>query len=159
MACLPFTATGKTQKARDSCRVRGAILLAILLVFLRSTVSIFWEASFNSDQAVVGLMAKHLSEFRAFPLFFYGQNYMLGVQSWIAVPFFWLGGPTVAMLRLPLLLINAGVAAALLVALTRFGLRPFHAFVASLPFVVTTPIVSDALSKRSAPASSRSRMC
>ena len=125
--------------------LRGAILLAILLVFLRSAVSIFWEASFNSDQAVVGLMAKHLSEFRAFPLFFYGQNYMLGVQSWIAVPFFWLGGPTVAMLRLPLLLINAGVAAALLVALTRFGLRPFHAFVASLPFVVTTPIVSDAL--------------
>ena len=125
--------------------LRGAILLAILLVFLRSAVSIFWEASFNSDQAVVGLMAKHLSELRAFPLFFYGQNYMLGVQSWIAVPFFWLGGPTVAMLRLPLLLINAGVAAALLVVLTRFGLRPFHAFVASLPFVVTTPIVSDAL--------------
>ena len=84
------------------------ILLAILLVFLRSAVWVFWEASLNSDQAIVGLMAKHLSEFRAFPLFFYGQNYMLGVQSWIAVPFFWMGGPTVAMLRLPLVLINAG---------------------------------------------------
>ena len=125
--------------------LRATILLAILLVFLRSAVSIFWEASFNSDQAVVGLMAKHLSEFRAFPLFFYGQNYMLGVQSWIAVPFFWLGGPTVAMLRLPLVMINAGVAAAFLVLLTRFGLRPFHAFVASLPFITTSPIVSDAL--------------
>jgi len=51
-------------------------------------------------------MAKHLSEFRAFPLFFYGQHCMPGVESWIAVPFFWVGGPTVAMLRLPLVIIN-----------------------------------------------------
>jgi hypothetical protein len=125
--------------------LRGCILLALLLVFLRSAVWMFWEASLNSDHAVVGLMAKHLSEFRAFPLFFYGQNYMLGVQSWIAVPFFWLAGPTVAMLRLPLVLINAGVAVAFVMVLTRCGLRPFHAFVASLPFIVTSPIVSDAL--------------
>jgi len=125
--------------------LKVCILLAVLLVFLRSAVWMFWEVSLNSDQAIVGLMAKHLSEFRAFPLFFYGQNYMLGVQSWIAVPFFWLGGPTVAMLRLPLVLINEGVAAGLIVVLSRFGLRPFHAFVASLPFIVTTPIVSDAL--------------
>ena len=61
---------------------------------------------FDSDQAIVGLMAKHLSELRTFPLFFYGQDYMLGVQAWIAAPFFWLGGPTVAMLRAPLLLIE-----------------------------------------------------
>lgn len=125
--------------------LKGCILLAVLLVLLRSAVWMFWEVSLNSDQAIVGLMAKHLSEFRTFPLFFYGQNYMLGVQSWIAVPFFWLGGPTVAMLRLPLVLINAGVAAGFVVVLTRFGLRPVHAFVASLPFIATTPIVSDAL--------------
>jgi hypothetical protein len=122
-----------------------AALLATALVLLRSAVLIFWERAFNSDQAVTGLMAKHLSEFRAFPLFFYGQNYMLGVQSWIAVPFFWIGGPTVAMLRLPLVLINAGVAVALIVILSRFGLRPLLSLVAVLPLVVTTPIVSEAL--------------
>ena len=62
-------------------------------------------------------MAKHLSELRHFPLFFYGQNYMLGVQSWIAVPFFWIGGPTVLMLRLPLAIINAAVATTVIVML------------------------------------------
>ena len=51
---------------------------------------------FNSDQAIVGLMAKHLSEFRTFPLFYYGQNYMLGVQSWIVAPFFWMARPSIA---------------------------------------------------------------
>ena len=58
-------------------------------------------------------MTKHLSEFRAFPLFFYGQNYMLGVEAWITVPFFWIGGPTVAMQRLPLVLVNLCVASAI----------------------------------------------
>ena len=34
------------------------------------------QSFFDSDQAIVGLMAKHLSELRAFPVFFYGQTYM-----------------------------------------------------------------------------------
>ena len=118
---------------------------AVALVLLRSAVPTLWETAFNSDQAIVGLMAKHLSEGRAFPLFFYGQNYMLGVQSWIAVPFFWAGGPTIAMLRLPLVLVNAGVAVALVVVFARFGMRPALALVAALPVIVTTPVVSEAL--------------
>jgi len=103
------------------------------------------ERSFDADQAIVGLMAKHLSEFRTFPLFFYGQNYMLGVQAWIAAPFFWLGGPTIVMLRLPLLLINIGVAWALIAMFRRLGLRPALGLVAALPFAMTTPVMSDAL--------------
>ncbi len=103
------------------------------------------ERSFDADQAIVGLMAKHLSELRTFPLFFYGQNYMLGVQAWIAAPFFWLGGPTIVMLRLPLLLINIGVAWALIATFRRVGLRPALGLVAALPFAMTTPVMSDAL--------------
>lgn len=103
------------------------------------------ERSFDADQAIVGLMAKHLSELRTFPLFFYGQNYMLGVQAWIAAPFFWLGGPTIVMLRLPLLLINIGVAWALIAMFRRVGLRPALGLVAALPFAMTTPVMSDAL--------------
>ena len=118
---------------------------AVGLVLLRSAVPTLWETAFNSDQAIVGLMAKHLSEGRAFPLFFYGQNYMLGVQSWIAVPFFWAGGPTIAMLRLPLVLVNVGVAVALVVMFARLGMRPALALVAALPLIVTTPVVSEAL--------------
>lgn len=124
---------------------RAAVLIAIVLVAIRSAVPLVTERSLDSDQAIVGLMAKHASEFRTFPLFFYGQNYMLGVQAWLAVPFFWFGGPTAVMLRLPLLFINAGVAWGLMVVFRRLGLRPALGLVAVLPFAVTTPMMSDAL--------------
>ena len=38
----------------------------------------------HADQAIVGLMAKNLSELRAFPVFFYGQTCMLGVEALVA---------------------------------------------------------------------------
>jgi hypothetical protein len=124
----------------------AALLAAALLVLLRSYIFLrYAPAFFDSDQAVVGLMAKHLSEGRGLPLFFYGQSYMLGVESWIAVPFFWIGGPTVAMLKLPLLLINIGVAAGLIVLFVRRGLGPGASFIAVLPFVTTTPVFSSEL--------------
>ena len=44
--------------------------------------------AFDSDQAIFGLMAKHLSELRALPVFMYGQNYILGVEAWMAAPLF-----------------------------------------------------------------------
>lgn len=126
--------------------LRLAIGVAVALVLARAVLpTVYEQLDFDSDQAIVGLMAKHLSELHAFPLFFYGQHYMLAVQSWIAVPFFWIGGPTLAMLRLPLVALNAGVAALLIRMLARNGVRPLYAFVSALPVVVTTPVVSTAL--------------
>jgi hypothetical protein len=126
--------------------LRLAIVIAILLVMFRSFAPLWYEQlDFDSDQAIVGLMAKHLSELRHFPLFFYGQNYMLGVQSWIAVPFFWIGGPTLLMLRLPLAIINAAVATTVIVMFWRRGVRPGLAFVSALPLIVATPVVSTGL--------------
>ena len=123
-----------------------AVVAAVLLVAVRSFVPLAYEqVYFDSDQAVVGLMAKHLSELRDFPLFFYGQNYMLGVQAWIAAPFVWLGGATVTMIRLPLLIVNATVPSLLIVMIARLGVRPALAFVAALPMIVTTPVMSMAL--------------
>ena len=119
-----------------------AVAAAIALVVLRSIVAVRYEQNFDSDQAIVGLMAKHLSEFRAFPVFFYGQSYMLGVEAWIAVPFFWLGGPTVAMLRLPLVLINIAVVVVLIVALARRGVPPLLGLVATLPVAAAGPVTA-----------------
>jgi hypothetical protein len=117
---------------------------AVLLVLLRSAVFIFrGYIDFNSDQAIVGLMAKHLSEFRHFPLFFYGQNYMLGVQSWVIAPFFWLARPSIAVLKTPLVLLNVLAAVLLMRGLSdRLGLRPALGFVAALPFIMPTPVVA-----------------
>src|SRR6185503_7223537 len=69
--------------------------------------------------AVFGLMAKHLSEGRAFPLFMYGQNYILGVEAWMAAPVFLAAGVSVATLKLPLLAVNLATALLLLMLLER----------------------------------------
>jgi hypothetical protein len=112
--------------------------LVVLLVCARAAVFLARpESYFDADQAVVGLMAKHLSELRAFPVFLYGGTYMLGVEAWLAAPLFLVGGPTIAALKLPLLAIN--IAVALLVVRTfqrELGLSGLEAFAAALPFVV-----------------------
>jgi hypothetical protein len=122
------------------------LLASLVLVLLRCAPSMLFEQlDFDSDQAIVGLMAKHLAEGRHFPLFFYGQQYMLGVQAWIAAPFFLLGGPTVAMLRLPLAIINMIVVGWLLLRLIRQGVGAGWAFVATLPLIAIGPIASTLL--------------
>jgi hypothetical protein len=127
---------------REDLRVRLLVALVVLAaVMARSIVFLSWEqASFDSDQAVTGLMAKHLSEGRAFPLFYYGQNYMLAVQAWLAAPVFLVLGPTVLALKLPLLALN-GLTALLLVGVLRHdvGLAPGAALLASAFFVLAPP--------------------
>jgi len=128
---------------RRSASLFWCSLIATVLVVFRSYPFLAYEhLDFDSDQAIVGLMAKHLSEFRTFPLFFYGQHYMLGVQAWIAAPFYWLAGPTVAMLRMPLLLINAAVAVWLLRLITRSTGSAYLALAAVLPLAAATPVLS-----------------
>lgn len=104
------------------------------------------QADFDADQAIVGLMAKHLSEGRAWPLFFYGQLYMMGVQAWMAAPvFLWLG-PTVLALKLPLLVINVATGGLLVWLLVRdVGLRAWQASVAALFFAALPPVTASRL--------------
>ena len=97
---------------RVSSRNERAIVMALvaLVIIVRSAVFVFWEQThFDSDQAVIGLMAKHLAEGRAFPMFLYGQNYIFAVEAWMAAPIFRVFGASVAMLKLPLLAINIAV--------------------------------------------------
>lgn len=137
-----MTWTPDRADARHRVRPELFVCLAIAtaIVALQSYVPLRYEQYFDSDQAVYGLMAKHLSEGRAFPLFFYGQNYMLGVQSWLAVPFMWIGGPTYAMLRAPVVLMNLAVALGYVWMLASLGLRPRYALAAALPVVAITPV-------------------
>ena len=83
-------------------------LVLLAAVVLRGVFFLrFDESYFDSDQAIVGLMAKHLLEGRAFPLFFYGQEYMLGVESWVMAPVFAVYRSSVFALRLTMVLLNA----------------------------------------------------
>ena len=110
----------------------AAIVLARAAIFLVSP-----EAHFDSDQAIVGLMAKHLSELRAFPVFFYGQTYMLGVEAWLAAPLFAVFGASPTVLKLPLLAMNIAVALLLVRTFQReLALTAAEAAAASLPFIL-----------------------
>jgi hypothetical protein len=131
-------AANRTRDSREWWLSAGALTLVILF---RSAVPVFWPLSyFDSDQAITGLMAKHLSELRAFPVFYYGQNYMLAVEAWLAAPVFLLAGVSVTTLRLPLLAINIAIALMLLRLVVReTGLRPALAAIPTLFFALPAP--------------------
>ena len=139
-----------TPRAKNADRHSpSAMVLAVLtaLVLLRTALYLLFEqVSFDSDQAIVGLMAKHLVEGRAFPLFFYGQTYMLGVEAWAAAPFVLLVGPTVLALRLSMLAWNIAFAVLLVEGLRRgAGLRPWVALVPALFFAAAPPSIAHQL--------------
>jgi hypothetical protein len=123
-------------------RERLAVMAVVALIILaRAAIFVLWpHAQFDSDQAVTGLMAKHLGEGRAFPLFMYGQNYILGVEAWMAAAVFFFTGPSVTGLKLPLLAVNFATAFLLLRQLERDGrLRPALAAIAIVWFVLPPP--------------------
>ncbi len=126
-----------------------ALLIASLLAIARSAVFLLWEQSnFDSDQAIFGLMAKHIGEGRSFPIFIYGDRYMLAVQAWLAAPLFAMFDPSVALLKLPVVLVNVVTAALLVWVLIRdAGLRPITALVASLFFAAAPPVMAKLLTE------------
>ncbi|MCC6164135.1 MAG: hypothetical protein IT182_12370 [Acidobacteria bacterium] len=133
-----------STRISSSVAVCLAVLVSAALIVLRSHVFLHYEqADFDADQAIVGLMAKHLSEGRAWPLFFYGQLYMMGVQAWMAALAFFATGPTVFGLKLPLLIINVATGGLLVWLLVRdAGLRAWQAAVATSWFAVLPPLTA-----------------
>ena len=97
-----------------------ALVAAAVLVIARSAVFLIWEeAAFDSDQAIFGLMARHIAEGRAAPVFIYGDRYMLAVQAWLAAPLFAIAGSSVAILKAPVVLVNVATAVLLVWILIR----------------------------------------
>lgn len=108
------------------------------LVILRAFPFVWWPGThFDSDQAIVGLMAKHVSEGRALPLYYYGQNYMLAVEAWLAAPVMAVSSPSVTALKLPLVAVNIAVVVLLLRILVReAGITAGTAALAVLPLAL-----------------------
>jgi hypothetical protein len=86
----------------------AAIALIVGSVCLRlSLAALGWPAT-DSDEATFGLMALHISERGAHPIFFYGQNYMGAVEAYLAAGAFRLFGPSLFALRLSTITLSAG---------------------------------------------------
>jgi hypothetical protein len=78
-------------------RLGERIFVAVTLAFAaagRLTLAARGWPGFNSDESIVGLMTDDILRHGAHPVFFYGQNYMGALQSYLAVPFFLLFGAT-----------------------------------------------------------------
>jgi len=70
-------------------------------------------------------------------------SYILSVEAWIVAPCFSICPTVEAVMRLPLLGLNALVAVWLIAAPSRqLGLRPVTTFVAALLFTLPTPVVA-----------------
>ena len=103
------------------------MLAGAAMVVFRTLPYAWWGTlAFDSDQAVVGLMAKHIAEFRALPVYQYAVSYVLILSAYVVAPFMWLLGPTLLALKLPLVLMNTAVGVGLIVVITRTGVRPAH---------------------------------
>jgi hypothetical protein len=121
---------------------RASLWIAIALVgcavVVRTFPFVWWPGThFDSDQATVGLMAKHISEGRAWPLYFYGKSYMLAVEAYLAAPLMWAMGPTVLAVKLPLVLLNIAAAGLLVWLLVHEArLPPWAALIPALPIAL-----------------------
>lgn len=79
----------------------GIIILATLLRFI--LIYFNWPST-NSDEATMGLIARHIAYNGEWPIFYYGQSYMGPIEAYLAAPLFHLLGPSLFALRLELLL-------------------------------------------------------
>lgn len=63
--------------------------------------------SLDSDEAIIGLMGRHILYNGERPIFYYGQHYMGALDAYLAALFFWLLGPNQMALRLAMLVLVA----------------------------------------------------
>ena len=117
------------------------LLVAAALAAFRALPFVVWGTlAFDADQAVVGLMAKHIADLRALPVYQYALPYVLMVTAYAAAPFMWVFGPTASALKVPLLLANVGVGVAVVHAMIRARVRPGVALLLALPVLLPSAV-------------------
>ena len=82
------------------------LLLALAAVYRLVLLARGWPA-LDSDEAVIGLMARHILQGDR-PTFFWGQNYMGPFEAYFAAPFFAVFGSSTFLLAFSALLLTLG---------------------------------------------------
>ena len=84
---------------------RLCLILGFLLIALTRLPQIYHNSLIlDSDEAILGLMAKHLIEGKGLPIFFYGQGYGLSFfEATIGALFFYLFGTSILTLKTAML--------------------------------------------------------
>lgn len=138
---LPQADGPSPASATSSLSYRAALAVALCLVLFRGALWVWVaDAHLDSDEAIVGLMARHLLEGRAFPLFFYGQVYLLGVEAWLAAAVFAVAGASAVTLKATVLGLNLVLAWLLVRELVvSVRLAPWVALACSLFVLLPAP--------------------
>jgi hypothetical protein len=111
-------------------------------VLVKLGLSMWGAVPFNSDEAVVGLMARHILQGER-PIFFYGQAYMGSLDAWLTAGAFRLFGESVNSIRIVQVGLYGIYLVLIWIAARRFLLDPRGARIAVLlaavpPVYVTT---------------------
>ncbi len=85
-----------SERAKDCWML---ILILLMAAGLKATLLLLERIPFNSDEAVVALMARHILDGER-PVFFYGQAYMGSLDAWLVALGFTLFGQQVWVIRL-----------------------------------------------------------
>jgi 4-amino-4-deoxy-L-arabinose transferase-like glycosyltransferase len=84
------------------------LLILIGTTILRFVILFVSQTHVTSDEAITGLMAKHISEGRYFPFYPYGISYNASQawESYLAVIPFWLFGVAAVALKIPTVILS-----------------------------------------------------
>ena len=84
------------------------LLILGATAILRFAVLVASQTHLTSDEAIIGLMGKHILEGRAFPFYFYGTSYNASCawEAYLAVVPFAIAGIGVVALKIPVVLLS-----------------------------------------------------
>jgi hypothetical protein len=99
----------------------------------------------NSDEATMGLMARHIVARGAMPTFFYGQHYMGAVEAYLAAPLVAIGVSGTMALRIPTLLLYGAFLAAMYGLTARLYSARFAVLVVALLALGSDRVLKDQL--------------
>ncbi len=129
-----------TNNSRFPWRSFGLLMLIALLA--RGLLLASGTVSFHSDEAVVGLMSRHILQGER-PVFFYGQAYMGSLDAWLVAAGFRLLGDSVLTIRIVQSVLYLLVVATGFVLAWRLSRQTLIALVAGL--LLAVPAVNTTL--------------
>jgi hypothetical protein len=118
-------------------RHRPFIIILIGTAVVRFAILLLSQTHVTSDEAIIGLMGKHISEGRYFPFYFYGVAYNASCawEAYLAVVPFWIFGVGVIALKIPTVILSLACLALFYLMTTRlYSIRV--ATLASLVFAL-----------------------
>jgi 4-amino-4-deoxy-L-arabinose transferase-like glycosyltransferase len=120
---------------------RPLLIILFLALIGRILLLASGAVSFHSDEAIVGLMARHINA-GARPTFFYGQSYMGSLDSWLVAFAFRIFGESVLSIRIVQSALYMLTVAVNYAVAWRMSRRVTTAVVTGLLFAIPAPLLA-----------------